>query len=277
DVKATMQKNWLITTNELGPDGDTYRDILLDMASKAHNYTRRYGILMYSTASMYFMSPFAGMQNDNVRARKYPFFGWYYFDKDSDLIYALCYISQLMIGVVVGTCNYAMDSIFLVAVYHCCAQLRMIQYDVQKLGQTGHCSHEEIAHLVRKHQMEIRTSRKLEIIFNGCSVQQLMVSCVIICIIGFKLIIALSEGGSEFLVYIAFMFVALLQIFLYCKPGDELISQSIAVADATYQSLWRRLDVELVRKVSMMILRSQRPLKMTAGSFLVLSMPNFTK
>lgn len=93
-----MRKNWSDTMADSSEDRDVYRDILLDMAGKARDYTRRYGILMYSTASMYFVSPFLGMQDDDVRVRKYPFFGWYYFDKSSDYYYGLCYASQVRIS-----------------------------------------------------------------------------------------------------------------------------------------------------------------------------------
>lgn len=90
-----MKENWDLTMNDTGEDQDEYRRILLDMAGKAQNYTRRYGLLMYSTASMYFVSPFLGMQEDDVRVRKYPFFGWYYFDRFSNFYYGLCYASQV--------------------------------------------------------------------------------------------------------------------------------------------------------------------------------------
>lgn len=90
-----MQENWEETMNEKGPDDEKHREILLDMASKARVYTMRYGFLMYSTASMYFVSPFMGMQKDDVRVRKYPFFGWYYFDRFSNWYYGLCYLSQV--------------------------------------------------------------------------------------------------------------------------------------------------------------------------------------
>ncbi|XP_008206776.1 odorant receptor 78 isoform X1 [Nasonia vitripennis] len=276
-VIDTMKENWRRTMSGDEPGRKTHREILLDMAGKARDYTKRYGLLMYSTATMYFVSPFVGMQRDNVRIRKYPFFGWYYFDRFSNLYYGICYASQVIIGIVVGTSNYAMDSIFLVAIYHTCARLQMLQHDLKKIGEDReNRSPEEIVQLIRLHQREIRDAKRLTKIFNGSSLQQLLVSCVIICIIGFKLIIALNDGGFEFLVYVAFMFVALLQIFLYCRPGDELIVQSTAVGYAAYQSHWTSLEAESIRKIMFMILRSQTSLKMTAGNFYVLSLPNFT-
>lgn len=92
-----MKRNWNLAMNDAGPEQEKYREILLDVAGKARNYTKRYGILMYSTASLYFVSPFVGMQGDTLRIRKYPFFGWYYFDRFSDLYYGLCYASQVWI------------------------------------------------------------------------------------------------------------------------------------------------------------------------------------
>ena len=92
-----MRDNWKITMSSSAPEQEKHKEILLDMARKARNYTRRYGLLMYSTATMYFVSPFVGMQQDSVRLRKYPFFGWYYFDRFSNFYYGLCYASQVYI------------------------------------------------------------------------------------------------------------------------------------------------------------------------------------
>ncbi|KAL7291377.1 hypothetical protein TKK_0014971 [Trichogramma kaykai] len=255
--------------------------ILLAMAGKGFDYTRRYGLLMYSTACMYFVSPFLGMQKDGLRARMYPFFGWYYFDRDSDLYYGLFYLSQVMIGIVVGTCNYSMDSIFFVAIYHSCAQFRIIHHDVERIGADEMeldraTTKQKLLRIIVKHQKEIRSAERLETMFNAASMQQLLVSCIIICVIGFKLIIALNDGGFEVLVYVAFMVIALMQIFLYCRPGDELITQSLAVGYAAWQSQWTNLGTESISKLATIIQRSQRPMRIAAGNVYVLSLPNFT-
>ncbi|XP_014219935.1 odorant receptor 13a-like [Copidosoma floridanum] len=272
EVMGILRNNWKVTMASHEPQ---HREILLEMAAKARAYTRRYGLLMYSTAFMYFVSPFTGLQHDDLRVRKYPFFGWYYFDRSSGYCYAACYALQVMAGIVVGTGNYAMDSIFFVAMYHSCARLRMLQYDLKRIGDNN--TNARIAELVRQHQREIRNSQKLKTIFQGSSFQQLLVSCIIICVIGFKLIIALNERSLAFLIYVAFLFVALLQIFLYCRPGEEIICQSTAIGSAVYQACWCSLDPVSIKKIILIILRSQCPLKMTAGKFFVLSLTNFTK
>lgn len=64
-----------------------------------------------------------------------------------------------MAGVSVGTSNYSTDSIFLVAIYHSCAQLRIIQHDLKKIGEEDMMSHSRVTQLINKHQKEIRYVR----------------------------------------------------------------------------------------------------------------------
>ena len=90
-----MKDSWMETMNDERENSEEHVEILLDVANKAFSYTKRYGFLMYSTATMYFISPFLGMQEEGLRVRKYPFFGWYYFDRFSNYYYALCYLSQV--------------------------------------------------------------------------------------------------------------------------------------------------------------------------------------
>ncbi|XP_011505125.1 PREDICTED: odorant receptor 13a-like isoform X2 [Ceratosolen solmsi marchali] len=212
----------------------------------------------------------------DLRIRKYPFFGWYHFDRFSNLNYGICYVSQVMSGTVVGTTNFAMDSIFLVSLYHHSAQLQILQHDLAELVSAGCNSANVINNLIKKHQKYIRISQMLQVIFNGSSLQQLLISCVIICVIGLKLIIALEDGGYESLIYIMFMGLALLQILLYCQSGDVLISESLQVGYATYQSPWTSVNLSSIRSISLMILRSQKPLTISAGKIYVLSLQNFT-
>ncbi|XP_011505117.1 PREDICTED: odorant receptor 13a-like isoform X1 [Ceratosolen solmsi marchali] len=276
DVLMSLKSDWNETMDTSNPAKEKHREILLKMASSAFNYTKQYAFIMYVTALLYFISPFVGMQPGDLRIRKYPFFGWYHFDRFSNLNYGICYVSQVMSGTVVGTTNFAMDSIFLVSLYHHSAQLQILQHDLAELVSAGCNSANVINNLIKKHQKYIRISQMLQVIFNGSSLQQLLISCVIICVIGLKLIIALEDGGYESLIYIMFMGLALLQILLYCQSGDVLISESLQVGYATYQSPWTSVNLSSIRSISLMILRSQKPLTISAGKIYVLSLQNFT-
>lgn len=89
-----LKNNWNSTIKN--DDEDEQKKILLKMAKKARAYTRRYGFIMYSTATLYFVSPYVGMQrHDDNRPRKYPFFGWYYYDRQNDTVYLICYALQV--------------------------------------------------------------------------------------------------------------------------------------------------------------------------------------
>lgn len=154
-----MEKNWSRTMRPGTPK--IHRKILICAAQRSRTFTRRYCVIMYVTASMYFVLPLITIADSSTqRDRKYPFCAWYFgFDRSSDLVYAAFYLSQVkpaatifnfsdgnansmifaqvIIGLSCGTGNYSMDSLFLVMVHHTCAQLRILQEELRMLGTSG--------------------------------------------------------------------------------------------------------------------------------------------
>ncbi|OXU17100.1 hypothetical protein TSAR_015328 [Trichomalopsis sarcophagae] len=277
DVLRTMRLNWLdvmrLSSGELEK-----KQIMQGLSMKARNRGTIYGLVVVMTGAMYGLMPLIGSNKvASLRDRSYPFFGKYFFDRNSDTVYTLCYLSQLMSGSVTAVANFATDAIFLVCVYHFCAQLRILQTDLIKLGAPRFDSREALAQLIRRHQKEIRNVRALQSLFSISSLQQLFLSCLMICLNGFKLIVSLCNRELDILMYIVCLPVTLFQILFYCQPGNELIVQSQSLDEAIQQSYWVNLDRLSKRNLLFVIQRSQKPLAITAGKIYVLSLENFMR
>lgn len=64
---------------------------------------------------------------------------------------------EVCLGIMMGLSTCGMDSIFLVAIYHLCAHLIILQKDLRKIDAEGPSSKDQyVEKLVRKHQDEIR-------------------------------------------------------------------------------------------------------------------------
>jgi hypothetical protein len=91
----TLKSNWSVVMNSTNPRKDKHIHILLKRAKSALNRSKQYAFVMYITATLYVVSPFVGMQSNSLHVRKYPFFGWYYIDRSSNLIYWICFLAQV--------------------------------------------------------------------------------------------------------------------------------------------------------------------------------------
>ncbi|XP_046613319.1 odorant receptor 13a-like isoform X2 [Neodiprion virginianus] len=67
----------------------------------------------------------------------------------------------------------------------------------------------------------------------------------------------------------------LLQIYIYCSLGDDLLTESTKVGQAAYECPWTNFSTSVKSCLLVMTMRSQQPLLITAGNFYVMSMENF--
>ncbi|XP_033225850.1 odorant receptor 13a-like [Belonocnema kinseyi] len=239
DLLNIMKRDWDSTVHK-GVSKDR-RNILLRYASFSQNLTKIFALLAYVICTQLFLLPLIfGMNNNPIRKRWYPSSAWYYFDQSSDSAYACFYCLQLFIGVGLGiSVNIGLDSFCCVAISHICAQLIIFQKELLELGKHSKVSQGIIKQIIQKHNHQFRVTQLLNEIFNNISLCQLLLSCVAICTAGFQLIISLEVGN------------------------------------AAYQSLWTNLPTSSCKEIKLLILRSQRPMFITAGKMYILSLSRF--
>ncbi|XP_031329655.1 odorant receptor 94a-like isoform X1 [Photinus pyralis] len=82
-----------------------------------------------------------------------------------------------------------------------------------------------------------------------------------------------SEPGSlECVIALSVMGTLMFQITLYCAYGNEVTIQSAMVLDACYMTEWIYCGPEVRRNLFLIMERSKRPLVLTAGKFINLSL-----
>lgn len=61
------------------------------------------------------------------------------------------------------------------------------------------------------------------------------------------------------------------QAFLLCAFGQDLIDSSLAVSDAVFESDWNNFeDVKLKKSLMMIMIRAQKPMRLTAMNFVTI-------
>jgi len=109
------------------------------------------------------------------------------------------------------------------------------------------------------------------------NVKKLICACyVIICFSGFQFILALKSQDAVMITKTTtVMSTLLLQLFFYSFVGDYLKCQMEDIAHSIYCCNWYRFSLKLMRNVLFVIMRSQEPVQLLAGKFLVVNIETY--
>lgn len=67
----------------------------------------------------------------------------------------------------------------------------------------------------------------------------------------------------------------LFQLLTYCGNGNEVILHSGSVSDAVFESNWMITDESSKNEFLLIMMRAQRPIKLTAAKFAFLSLETY--
>lgn len=93
---------------------------------------------------------------------------------------------------------------------------------------------------------------------------------------GFQFIVALKMGDIIMIVKTIIVQCTLLtQMFAYSYVGEYMKYQIEEVAHAIFSSNWYFLSIKLTKNILFVITRSQDPIQLAAGKFIVVNMETF--
>ncbi|XP_062564187.1 odorant receptor 94a-like [Armigeres subalbatus] len=106
---------------------------------------------------------------------------------------------------------------------------------------------------------------------------QICASGVTICAVIFRLSAtsALDNVSSTFYMYF-YLISMLTQIFLPCYSGNDVTLKSQKLTNALYTSDWYRLALNDRKDLKMMMLRTNKPIRLKAGNFFNFNLDDFT-
>uniref|UniRef100_A0A1B0FMI2 Odorant receptor n=1 Tax=Glossina morsitans morsitans TaxID=37546 RepID=A0A1B0FMI2_GLOMM len=153
------------------------------------------------------------------------------------------------------------------------------------------------------HNKLIEFSNRLEHFFNPILLVNFLISSVLICMVGFQLVTGQEMFIGDYVKFIVYISSSLSQLYILCWNGDDLIQHSTETAKHLYGCNWEgtTLNIRNAKKfpkwhraeefhltsihptnkefrqnLQIMILCSQRPVKITALKFSILSLQSFT-
>lgn len=151
-----------------------------------------------------------------------------------------------------------------------------LKHDLKNLNyESEEQRKEKVAALVDRHNDLFELSDKLQQVFGSAFLYNFITSSLIICFVSFHLM-TLDGNVYLFVFDSIYLIVVTVPIWLLCFFGQKLIDSSGGVADRIYECDWSNFDDnELKKDVIIMILRAQRPNRLTAMGFADISLETF--
>ncbi|XP_046815754.1 uncharacterized protein LOC124422863 [Vespa crabro] len=187
--------------------------------------------------------------------------------------YELTVLGQTLAAYCAAGVYTSVDTFVATLVFHVCGQLKNLKQRLRDLccEKDNEDFFIKIGQIVKKHDSLSRFVNTIENNFNDMFLLQMVGCTVQLCVMCFLVLLTLGGKDGIILIQIVFLLLCityvLLQIYLYCYIGEELISESIGIMDAVYECEWYDLSSNKARSLIMIMIRAKVPFFITAGKF----------
>nr|QKN21470.1 odorant receptor [Zeugodacus tau] len=251
--------------------------------------------------------------------KPFPYKMLFPYDANHGWRYALTYLFTAWAGVCVVTTLFAEDSLFGFFTTYTCGQFRILHMQIDNIipdsyaatragrGTEADFQRESVRRLDRiagKHCVLFNFVRSMEEFFSPILLVNFLISTILICMVGFQLVTGKNMFIGDYVKFLVYILSSLSQLFVLCWNGDNIIQNSLEMANHLYACNWecgvevaatnadnKRTDEQVKmaaptvyyttnnafrKKLQFMIMRSQRQTCITALKFSVLSLSSFS-
>ncbi|XP_078049812.1 uncharacterized protein LOC144476576 [Augochlora pura] len=189
-----------------------------------------------------------------------------------EIVMILQFTSLIMSTYVYSICS----GLLLMVMVHMGCQVDILCEEISKIATSK--DHKKFQFVARRHQELIVFSERIEEVFTFIAVAQLLTNTIVTCCVGYIVIYTLQEGNDlpQLLKYVCSYIAICSEIFTYCFAGEYLNIKSDLIVDTAYQISWYNLEPSMSRHVILLLLRSQKGLRLTFGKISTLSLRTFS-
>nr|QNL14989.1 olfactory receptor 45 [Aulacocentrum confusum] len=169
----------------------------------------------------------------------------------------------------------ATDVTYIFFILHACAYAKHCQYyftqTIRELENDDSDVNYVVVKCIKYHQKFMEQYQITEDVFHFNILMQMIMSLGLIC--GYSVNILFQE--EELAKYVMHLLAAVLQLWMYCWPVHMLWNEATKVANAAYDFPWYDWSKYHQSIVAIIITRSQRSAKFTAGKFVPVTLETF--
>ncbi|KAL0129893.1 hypothetical protein PUN28_001864 [Cardiocondyla obscurior] len=185
-------------------------------------------------------------------------------------------IVQYILLMLNSSCNCGNDSLFLAIMLHVCGQIELLKIDFSKFGVTSKNLNKDFSMLISRHCYLMNNAELLIEVISVVLLVQILISCLLICFIGFQLILGIKFHDMVMITKTSTVLITLLlQLFFYSFVGDYLKCQTEEIAFSIYSCNWQNFSMKLKRNILFVIMRSQTPIQLLAGRYIIINIETY--
>ncbi|XP_032682171.1 odorant receptor 43a-like [Odontomachus brunneus] len=203
----------------------------------------------------------------------------YFFHEIKSPFFEIAFIGQALSISFAAISYTGIDNFLGLVVFHICAQLDILKYRLLNLHNFRDFN-AGLSYNIKDHLRLIRSVDVIDNTFNLMLLALLLFFGILFCMQGFLLISIIDgKGGDVSVTRICWLISILINTFahmcLYCVVGEVLIAKCEGVYYATYSFAWYTLKPNQAKNMLLMMLRTEKPLYITAGKIFPMTMSLF--
>ncbi|XP_072752291.1 odorant receptor Or2-like [Anoplolepis gracilipes] len=278
-VVNMMAEDWIVS--KLSAE----RNIMVKYARTARLFTiYTYFVTIFSSALAIIPPciglPFRSLTNLTDRKKPLPLQTYYFYDTDKSPQFELTFFIQALTILLALYVYMSVDSFLGLVVLHICGQLENLRHRLVNLVSCKDFNR-ALSSNIMTHIRIIRFVYNIEDIFTFMMLGLILYFAIIFCLYGFQSLKVITEGkisdaGLPQVGYIVSVVIILfIQMFLYCCVGELITEKCEAIYRTVCDLEWYKLKSSQAKNLIILMMQIQRPLRMTAGRIIPLTITTF--
>ncbi|XP_011148031.2 odorant receptor 4-like isoform X2 [Harpegnathos saltator] len=260
---------------------DSYTCVMTSKAALAHRCSNAMMTLNTLSTVFYFIGSYLSHRTISAdEPRGFPVQMQFPFNATKSPIFEFIVLGSFLHVWETAVVIAMLNSLILALVLHVSGQIDIMCQGLREISVTSKSVTSATRLLIERHQRIISLSNNIDKFFSFVAMIQFLWNTVVICTIGFMIVISLStdmDGKSGILIQSIIPYIAVtLEAFVFCFAGEYLSIKSRSIGDAAYETLWYDLSTKECRILLLIIVRSQKRLTITAGNVMDLTLEGFT-
>ncbi|CAH2086767.1 unnamed protein product [Euphydryas editha] len=175
---------------------------------------------------------------------------------------------------------YAIQGIVCSIVMYLCDQLVELQQRLKSLSYSEEREgivRDEFNEIIKKHVRIMRYSKIFTNIFKEFFLIQNLAVTIELCLNALMVTIIRFEEKTLLATFLGYLGLALINAYIFCYLGDELIIQSTGIAQAAYESGWTSWPVDMQKDLLIVMRAAQKPLTLSAGGITIMCIQTYSQ
>ncbi|EZA47888.1 hypothetical protein DMN91_003081 [Ooceraea biroi] len=206
---------------------------------------------------------------------------------DLETYYVPIFIHTAVCDVIYTILMIMFDVLYLTLVQHCCGLFAALRYRLKSVSEHGNDDDDStpisrrnkifsnIVYSIRRHAEVIQFATVTESIYRVPLFVHVGANISVLSILGFQ-VITNTEDINRVLKHVSYLNALLVNTFFENWQGQKMMDSSEEVHESAYNTKWYNMPTNQRKLLVMIMMRSRKPSRITAGKLVNLSYVNFS-